>query len=247
MTQEEWEAAGSMHPPIAMRVKARSRLDRFFTVESADFGAHFRDMLGQTYSGRYGSQAPSRVAPIFILTDSANHLQCQELEDWGHFGLPHFLCGSASPQSEAYNEAADRIASTAARDEDVPLLRNASSGRIIYQFAPDESSFEDGLYSKLQGVLNMYNGKMVLNHRGSCEFCVKAKMAREAGARAVIVINNDESKFHIPVGACLLESWCATSQLIFPTCLGDGTVMPGYGVETRDEGNKNSGDGCNSK
>jgi cysteine-rich repeat protein len=93
----------------------------------------------------------------------------------------------------------------------------------------------------------MYNGKMVLNHRGSCEFCVKAKMAREAGARAVIVINNDESKFHIPVGACLLESWCATSQLIFPTCLGDGTVMPGYGVETRDEGNKNSGDGCNSK
>jgi hypothetical protein len=82
MTQEEWEAAGSMHPPIAMRVKARSRLDRFFTVESADFGAHFRDMLGQTYSGRYGSQAPSRVAPIFILTDSANHLQCQELEDW---------------------------------------------------------------------------------------------------------------------------------------------------------------------
>ena len=64
------------------------------------------------------------AAPIFILTDSANHLQ--ELEDWvgpgkyqnspliqrwryrprgagalapsGHFGLPHFFCKSASPQ-----------------------------------------------------------------------------------------------------------------------------------------------------
>jgi len=31
--------------------------------------------------------------------------------------------------------------------EDVPLLWNAPSGRIIYQFAPDESSSEDGIYS----------------------------------------------------------------------------------------------------
>jgi len=44
---------GNMHPPIAMRVKARIGLDRFFPVESADFGEHFRDMLGQTYSGAH--------------------------------------------------------------------------------------------------------------------------------------------------------------------------------------------------
>ncbi len=52
-----------------------------------------------------------------------------------------------SHRGEPYNEAADRIASTATRDEDVPLLWSATRGRIIYQFAPDESNSEDDLYS----------------------------------------------------------------------------------------------------
>jgi hypothetical protein len=49
-------------------------------------------------------------------------------------------------RGEPYNEAADRIASTATGDEDVPLLWNAPSGHIIYQFAPDASDSEDVLY-----------------------------------------------------------------------------------------------------
>ena len=61
-------------------------------------------------------------------------------------GFPTFFVKVRAHRGEPYNNAADRIASTAARDEDVPLLWNAPSGRIIYQFAPDESSFEDGLY-----------------------------------------------------------------------------------------------------
>jgi ribonuclease HI len=113
------------------------------------------------------------AAPIFILTDSANHLQ--ELEDWvgpGKYptlhsskdgdivrgvlellhhrftlGFPTFFVKVQAHRGEPYNEAADRIASTATRNEDVPLLWNAPSGRIIYQFAPDESNSEDDLYS----------------------------------------------------------------------------------------------------
>jgi len=109
------------------------------------------------------------AAPIFILTDSANHLQ--ELEDWvgpGKYptlhsskdgdivrgvlellhqrvtlGFPTFFIKVRAHRGEPYNEAADRIASTATRDEDAPLLWNAPSGRIIYQFAPDESNSED--------------------------------------------------------------------------------------------------------
>jgi ribonuclease HI len=113
------------------------------------------------------------AAPIFILTDSANHLQ--ELEDWvgpGKYptlhsskdgdivrgvlellhhrvtlGFPTFFVKVRAHRGEPYNEAADRIASTATRDEDVPLLWNAPSGRIIYQFAHIESNSDDDLYS----------------------------------------------------------------------------------------------------
>jgi ribonuclease HI len=113
------------------------------------------------------------AAPIFILTDSANHLA--ELEDWvgpGKYptlhsskdgdivrgvlellhhrvtlGFPTFFVKVRAHRGEPYNEAADRIASTATREEAVPLLWNAPSGRIIYQFAPDESSSEDDFYS----------------------------------------------------------------------------------------------------
>ncbi len=85
------------------------------------------------------------AAPIFILTDSANHLT--ELEDWvgpGKYptlhsskdgdivrgvlellhhrvtlGFPTFFVKERAHRGEPYNEAADRRASTAARDEDV--------------------------------------------------------------------------------------------------------------------------------
>jgi len=44
-------------------------------------------------------------------------------------GFPTFFVKVRAHRGEPYNEAADRIASTAARDEDVPLLWNAPSGR----------------------------------------------------------------------------------------------------------------------
>jgi ribonuclease HI len=102
-------------------------------------------------------------APIFVLTDSANHLS--EIDDWVgpgkyptlhcskdgdivrgilellrhrvNLGFPTFFVKVRAHRGEPYNEAADRIASTATRDEDGPLLWNAPSGRIIYQFTPD--------------------------------------------------------------------------------------------------------------
>jgi ribonuclease HI len=100
---------------------------------------------------------------IFILTDSANHLS--EFDDWigscryptlhsskdgdilrGVLDLLHFRVNWGfltffvkvrAHRGEPYNEPADRIASMATHDEDVPLLWNAPSGRIIYQFTPD--------------------------------------------------------------------------------------------------------------
>ena len=46
-------------------------------------------------------------------------------------------------RGEPYNEAADRVALTATQNGDVPLLWNAPSGRIIYQFTPDPSDSEE--------------------------------------------------------------------------------------------------------
>jgi hypothetical protein len=62
-------------------------------------------------------------------------------------GFPTFFVKVRDHRGELYNEAADWITSTSARDEDVPFLWNAPCSLIIYQFSPDESSFEDGLYS----------------------------------------------------------------------------------------------------
>jgi ribonuclease HI len=114
-------------------------------------------------------------APIIILTDSANQLS--EIDDWvgpGRFptGYTHsskdgdilrgvidlldyrinlgfltFFVKVRAHRGEPYNEAAYRIASMAAQDEDVSCLWNAPSGRIIYQFTPDPSDSEDTLYS----------------------------------------------------------------------------------------------------
>jgi hypothetical protein len=67
-----------------------------------------------------------------------------------------YITGSIFPTSfvevrahrgEPYNEATDRITCTARRAEDVPLLWNAPSGRIIYQFTPDPCESEDTLYT----------------------------------------------------------------------------------------------------
>ena len=62
-------------------------------------------------------------------------------------GFPTFFVKVRAHRGEPYNEAPDRIASMATHDEDVPLLWNAPSGRIIYQFTPDPSDSEDTLYT----------------------------------------------------------------------------------------------------
>ncbi len=64
-----------------------------------------------------------------------------------NLGFPTFFVKVRAHRGDPYNEAADRIASTATRYEDVPLLWNAPSGRIIYQFTPDPCESEDTLYT----------------------------------------------------------------------------------------------------
>jgi hypothetical protein len=112
-------------------------------------------------------------APIIILTGSANHLM--ELEEWvgpGKYptlhtskdgdimrgvlellhhrvsmGFPTFFVKVRAHRGEPFNEAADRIASMASEVDGAPLLWNAKSGRIIYQFAMDPSDLEAVPYS----------------------------------------------------------------------------------------------------
>ena len=118
--------------------------------------------------------------------------------------------------------------------------------------------------SELQGAT--YQDTMVLARRGTCEFCQKAKQAQEKGAKAIMISNNDDSLLHMIPGTCgqdvtipsimitksdgtELESLLSASaaQVYFPTCMDGGTVMAGYGLETCDDGNTNSDDGCSSK
>jgi cysteine-rich repeat protein len=120
--------------------------------------------------------------------------------------------------------------------------------------------------SELQGWSHVYKDKIVLIKRGTCEFCIKAKMAQARGAMGVMIANNDEELVHMTYGTCgqdvtipsimipasagiLLEmvSQHEAAEVYFPICLDGGTVMPGYGMETCDDGNTISGDGCNSK
>ena len=104
--------------------------------------------------------------------------------------------------------------------------------------------------------------KIVLAKRGTCEFSKKAKLAQDAGAKAVIIVNSDESLIPMLTGnfgsqvsiPCVMIHFSAGEELIaaantglnvaFPTCLVGGSVMPGYGMETCDDGNTISGDGC---
>jgi hypothetical protein len=62
-------------------------------------------------------------------------------------GFPTFFVKVRAHRGEPFNEAADRIASMASEVNGAPLLWNAKSGRIIYQFAMDPSDLEAVPYS----------------------------------------------------------------------------------------------------
>ena len=119
----------------------------------------------------------------------------------------------------------------------------------------------------LEGLSHLYQGKIVMIKRGSCEFCVKAKMAQARGAMAVLIANEDETLLHMVPGTCGHEVEIPTvmiphsagnlleivhrnevAEVAFPTCMEHGgAVLPGYGLETCDDGNSEAGDGCNAK
>ncbi len=62
-------------------------------------------------------------------------------------GFPTFFVKVRAHRGEPFNEAADRIASMASEVDGAPLLWNAKSGRIFYQFALDPSDLEAVPYS----------------------------------------------------------------------------------------------------
>lgn len=115
--------------------------------------------------------------------------------------------------------------------------------------------------SPLTGV---YADRIVLidHHQGGCEFCNQAKAAQSAGARAVMIANNDETLLHMAVGTCgqdvtipsimipfsvgerLKLRLYTASTVVFPICPSESPMKPGFGLEECDDGNTVSGDGC---
>ena len=102
---------------------------------------------------------------LFIGTRFSNLYTAVDTPDRGRvvslFQGWRFFVKVRAHRGDPYNEAADRIASTATRYEDVPLLWNAPSGRIIYQFTPDPCELEDTLYT---ASLNDTVKKFIKNH-----------------------------------------------------------------------------------
>jgi cysteine-rich repeat protein len=177
ITLQEWESAGNVHPPLAIRITTFHGIVATHRMESADFGPKFRHAPGTVYSG---------------IIAVANPIEgCGPLE--GHY--------------------ADRI---------------------------------------------------VLLKRGSCEFCLKAKAAQVAGAKAVMVANSDETLIHMTVGTCgadvtipsimvpfsvgeeLQKNEYKAATVVFPTCASGSPMKPGFGLEECDDGNTESGDGCSA-
>jgi hypothetical protein len=96
-----------------------------------------------------------------------------------------------------------------------------------------------------EGLTGHYNDRIVLAIRGTCEFCKKAKAAQAAGAKAIMVANNDESLIHMTVGTCggdvvipsimvphsvgeeLQHVKYKASTISFPTCRSGSPVKPG--------------------
>ena len=82
-----------------------------------------------------------------MATLSGGYWSCYHHHHRVNLGFPTFFVQVRAHRGEPHNKAADRIASTATRDEDVHLLWNAPSGRIIYHFTPDPCESEDTLYT----------------------------------------------------------------------------------------------------
>ena len=131
-------------------------------------------------------------APIFILTDSANHLT--EVDNWvgegksptlskskdsdilrailellhhrARKGLPTFFIKIRAHRGEPFNEAADRIAGRAGSEEGA-LLWNAPSGRPIFRFT---TTSEDGSESIYRACMNDTIKKQI-KHRAALIDC----------------------------------------------------------------------------
>lgn len=120
--------------------------------------------------------------------------------------------------------------------------------------------------TELKGLGDIYKGKIVLVDGGDCDFCQKAKMAQDKLASAIIVVSIDETLERMQLGTCGLHIEipafmirhsvgaslkAVTDPLVidFPTCYPTdyGSIAPGHGLETCDDHNTVSGDGCSAQ
>ena len=166
-------ADGVMGAGVFVAKSARSlsarigRADEARTSLRVETGASFLSL-------EHGKDSP---APVFILTDSANHLT--EVDNWVgegksptlsnskdsdilrailellHYrvqrGFPTFFIKIRAHRGEPFNEAADRIAGRAGLEPMAPLLWNAPSGRPIFRFT---TTMEDGTETSYQACMN---------------------------------------------------------------------------------------------
>jgi hypothetical protein len=102
------------------------------TMPAATFCTHLSEIDDWVGPGRYPTLHSSKYCDIL------------SVEYWnfyttGSMGFLTFFVKVRAHRGEPYNEAADRVVYTATHDQDVPVLWNAPSGRIAYQFTPDPS------------------------------------------------------------------------------------------------------------
>jgi hypothetical protein len=103
---------------------------------------------------------------------------------------PITLC--LEPEKEA-GAAPAATAAAASRPPDQPTCSSSASGGAEAQAAAASATTSQRNKDRAVERRRQLSGRVVLAWRGRCSFEEKAKLATEAGARGLIIANNDEA------------------------------------------------------
>lgn len=110
---------------------------------------------------------------------------------------------------------------------DLPASPGTTTDLVLYEDATPDSS--DACEVAVNGA--MLSGKIVILRRGSCNFTVKVKNAQDAGAIAVIVVNNDTANPDQYVGMSGADG-TITIPAVFVTYNIGEAIIAAMGSET---------------
>ena len=176
----------------------------------------------------------AKMGAMFVRVDS-NHDGKMTVEEWKH-------ADNINPQLGI------RVTTAGGLDKSF-VMESADFGEAFRDAVGKTYHYPLAVANPIQGCSalqggSIYQNHAVLLHRGGCEFCMKAKAAQAAGAKAAIVANTDETVMHMTVGTCggdvtipaimvpmsvgtQLEA-LGPAEVYFPACLHGGSIVPGY-------------------